>query len=200
MKTSVWASIVFFMLAAPVFAQTNTGVEITNLLWKMNDAVISDACVKDNVRITFDTAHIPWNGRLTVCIFEKNDNGMDDLVTEITCPAKEYNALHWAVEFDETGNTTSAKELKENGFTIPEYYFIVTCGEYTSGKSNSIKVYGSIDIKLVDETTKKVLSNRPYRIYFGNGTKHEGTSDGDGRIVVRNAVIGERYIMVGDEE
>jgi hypothetical protein len=188
------------MLVASVPAQTNAGLEITDLVWKMNGAVISEACVKDEVRITFNTVPISRNDKLTIRVFEKNDGGGDDLVAEIICPAKENNAIPWAVEFDETGTTTSTKELEENGFTIPEYYFTIARGEYTSEKSNIIKVYGFIDIKLVDETTKKVLSNRPYRIYFTDTTTYEGISDEDGRIFVRNAVIGERYLMVGDEE
>jgi hypothetical protein len=200
MKMFMLVNIVLFVLAMPVFAQNNSGVGITNLLWKTGDAVISEACVKDNVRITFNTVNISKNSSLTICIFEKNDNGIDDFVSEIICPAEGNNTVSWIVEFDENADNASTKEIEENGFTVPEYYFIIKYGEYTSGKSNIIKIYGYIDIELVDENTQKALSNRPYRIYFANKTKHEGISDKNGRIIVRNAIIGERYIMVGNEE
>jgi hypothetical protein len=130
---------------------------------------------------------------LKFIFFEKNDNGNDDFVTEIICPAGRNNSINWIVEFDENKENTSTDEIIKNGFTIPEYYFIIQYGEYISEKSNIIKIYGYIDIKLVDENTKNAD-------FFMNETEYEGISDENGRITIRNAVIGERYIMVGDEE
>jgi hypothetical protein len=200
MKMIIWINIVFFVLIVPVPAQDQAEVGINNLSWKTENAIISEACVGDAVQITFNTVNISQNNNLMIYIFEENDNADDDFVTEIVCLAKGSNSINWIIEFDENKYKTSKNELMENGFTIPEYYFIVKCGEYISEKSNIIKIYGYIDIKLVDENTKKVLSNRPYTIYFGNRTKHEGMSDENGRIIIRNAIIGDRYIMVGDEE
>jgi hypothetical protein len=181
-------------------AQNQAEVGINNLSWKMENTIISEACVEDTVQITFTTVNISRNDNLTIYIFEENDNANDDFITEIVCLAKENNSINWIVEFDENKNNTSTNELIENGFTIPEYYFIIKYGKYISEKSNVIKIYGYIDITLINENTKEVLSNRPYRIYFGNRTKHEGISDENGRVIIRNAIIGDRYIMAGDEE
>ncbi|MDR1149671.1 MAG: hypothetical protein LBK66_13680, partial [Spirochaetaceae bacterium] len=64
MKRLLFVGFILIGLGGPLAAQTNGGVEITDLVWKMNDAVISEACVKDNVRITFNTVHIPRNSNL----------------------------------------------------------------------------------------------------------------------------------------
>jgi hypothetical protein len=202
MKMAILVNIVFFILTISACVRNNNSdeAEITNLLWKVNDAIVSEACVEDCVQITFDAVNMPPNDNLAICVFEKNDDGDDDFVTEIIYSTDENNSINWIVEFDENKNNTSTHELMENGFVIPEYYFIIKQGEYISGRSNIMKIYGYIDIRLVDENTKKVLPNRPYRIYFGNETKHEGTSDENGRVRKRNANIGDRYIMIGDEE
>ncbi|MDR1317957.1 MAG: hypothetical protein LBK13_13910 [Spirochaetales bacterium] len=200
MKIITLVNIVFFSFIIPISAQDSGKAEITNLLWKINDGLIQEACVEDCVRITFHTVNISPNDNLVIRIYEKNDTGNDDFVTEIICPADGNNSINWIIEFDETKNNTSTNELTENGFTIPEYYFTIKYGEYISEKSNIIKIYGYIDITLTDENTGEVFPNKPYTIYFSNGTKHEGASDENGRIKIRNAIIGDRYIRVGDEE
>jgi hypothetical protein len=189
-----------FIIVLPVSAQGKDGLNITDLSWKIGNAVISEACVEDNVQITFNAVNISGKDDVIIRIFEENGGGNDDLIAEIIySSAGKNNSMDWIVEFDEAICKTSASELEKDGFTIPEYYFIVKHGGCISGKSNTIKIYGYIDIILTG-ADKKTLPHRPYIIFFANGAKHEGMSDGDGRIKIRNAVIGDRYIMVGDEE
>jgi hypothetical protein len=200
MKTAYFVFFLFSSVAVSISAlgKSERKIDISNLLWKMDENIVSEACVDDIVQITFDVINIPRNKTLKINIFEKNDED-DDFVAEIDCLPEECNSINWTIEFDEYKYKTSAKELEENGYTKPEYYFIVKCDDYISEKSNIINIYGFIDISIIDKMTGEKYSNKEYRIFIGDGmTKYSGITDENGKIQLRNVIIGDRYIMIED--
>ena len=92
----------------------------------------------------------------------------------------------------------SQKELKEKGYTLPEYTFVVECGGATSGESGVLEVRGWIKTQFKDEKTGKPISNHKYTIYLSDGSTKTGTTSSDGFVDEKYLKHGEYFIDFGE--
>ena len=76
----------------------------------------------------------------------------------------------WQVTYTpDEDDANSQKELKEKGYTLPEYAFTVECGGATSGESRVLEIYADFIAKL--SMNGKLLRNYPYIFQFLSARK-----------------------------
>jgi hypothetical protein len=167
--------------------------DFTRLFWKSSGTIINESIVDDVVTINFDTMNIPGNSKLSISIYEKNTGGKDDIVEIIEILSGNIIMQEWIVEFDEKQCRQCAIEMQQNGYTIPEYYFIVRYGNYISEISNIITIKGWVRGQFYDEDYNITLRNCRVGLILGDGTEIETVSDDNGYIDVRGVPIGEVF-------
>ena len=103
----------------------------------------------------------------------------------------------WKVTYTaDEDDEDSQKELKEKGYTLPEYAFVVECGGATSGESGVLEVRGWIRTQFKDKRTGQLLSNRKYIIYLFDGSTIKGITDENGYIEVKDLKFGQYIICL----
>jgi hypothetical protein len=106
----------------------------------------------------------------------------------------------WEVEYNEDNDdTNSAKELQEQGYTLPEYQFVVRYGRLND-RSNVLNVKGWVDEILKNGNTGSLLPNRKYTVYLPDGGKRKGNTDANGVIAENNLPVGGWCIQIHDGE
>jgi hypothetical protein len=109
-------------------------------------------------------------------------------------------AIKWTVVYTEDkDDSTSGKDLTENGYTLPEYHFVAEYGGQESGQSPVLKVKGWIERQAIYEGTKEVIANRKYVLILPDNTKINGTTDEDGVIKELKVPIGKTYGYFAEE-
>ena len=143
---------------------------ITNPRWENADGqTITKALVGDEVFLCADTENIADGASATIRIVEKDDDGNDDFVTELSAAVQEGKIRRkWKVVYTEDNDDTdSQKELEENGYTLPEYAFTVECDGVESKESGQMDVRGWISFSF-SEKDKAFLKNNSFYFYSGD--------------------------------
>jgi hypothetical protein len=110
-------------------------------------------------------------------------------------------AIPWKVVYTEDNDdSTSGKELAEQGYTLPEYHFVAEYDGAESGESLVLEVRGWIENILKDKDTKAQIGNRKYTLILPDNTEIEGQTNEDGVINQRDLPEGEYYILIHDED
>jgi hypothetical protein len=171
-------------------------------VWEYNGETVSQALVGDRVLIRCRAENIPDGERVTIYIRERN-NDRNDLVAEL------YAFVHggtierpWVVEFDEEKCISCAWEIKDKGFTIPEYLFEVEyrgSQGYKRNGSDMLVIKEWVKTQIVDEGSGMIMANRPYTLILGDGSKITGRTDADGYIIQSGLVIGDIYFYLMEE-
>ena len=91
-------------------------------------------------------------------------------------------------------DTDSQKEMEEKGYTLPEYAFTVECDGTKSEESGQLDIMGWIRTRILDKKNKRPVKNMPYKIYYDDGTKETGTTDGEGYLIKYNLRKKYKYI------
>ena len=55
-----------------------------------------------------------------------------------------------------------------------------------SEESGQLDVRGWIKTRILDKKNKRPVKNTPYKIYYDDGTKETGTTDGEGYLIKYN--------------
>jgi hypothetical protein len=97
---------------------------------------------------------------------------------------------------DEDDGSTSGKELKEKGYTLPEYHFVAEYGDVKSEKSQTIQIFVYIDGILKNKETGEILPNINYEILLPDGSKREGSTDAYGKISENKLPMGKRKLII----
>ena len=84
--------------------------------------------------------------------------------------------------------------MEEKGYTLPEYAFTVECDGIESEESGQLDVMGWIRTRILDKKNKRPVKNMPYKIYYDDGTKETGTTDGEGYLIKYNLRKKYKYI------
>jgi hypothetical protein len=185
-----------FVNISGIFGQD--AVVFTNLQWLHDNAEITEACIYDEIKISFETQDISDNESLNIEIWENSDNQLTDLIEKVKGTVKNGKVeIIWTVKYDE--NNKDAKyyhEIQDTGYTILDYIFVVN---YKNIKKNSkileINAWGNRQI--VDDKTGEVLRNRDYALLGPDGKWITGKTDNDGRIILRNLrKIGEYRLII----
>ena len=159
--------------------------KILNPQWKnSNGETINKALVDDEVLICADTSGIADGTSVKIKIVEKDDDGNDDDVATISGTVKsgkiecKWNVIYTADDDD----SNSQQEMKEKGYTLPEYAFTIKCNGIVSEESGQLDVMGWIRTQFVNHYNKKTLSNMNYEIKAYKGRSIKGRTDENGFI------------------
>ncbi|MDR2923355.1 MAG: hypothetical protein LBU85_08450, partial [Treponema sp.] len=90
---------------------------------------------------------------------------------------------------EENSNTT--EEIEEQGWTIPDYYFVAEYGGVESGQSKALKVKQRVRHQLIHKKTGEIWANRKYTLLLPDGSEKTGTTDKNGYIEAASSPIGE---------
>ena len=178
------------------------GKKILNPQWKnSNGETINKALVDDEVLICADTSGIADGTSVRIKIVEKDDDGNDDDVATISGTVKsgkiecKWNVIYTADDDD----SNSQQEMKEKGYTLPEYAFIVEADGVESEESEQLDVMGWIRTQFKDKKTGQPISNRKYTIYLSDGSTKTGTTSSDGFVDEKGLKHGEYFIDFGNK-
>ena len=122
--------------------------KILNPQWKNSDGeTITKALVDDEVLICADTSGIADGTSVKIKIVEKDDDDNDDDVATISGTVKGGKIeCKWKVIYTaDDDDSNSQQEMKEKGYTLPEYAFIVECDGIVSEESGQLDVMGWIE-------------------------------------------------------
>ena len=171
--------------------------KISNPRWENADnQTITKALVGDEVFLCADTENISDGTSAKIKVIEKDDDGNDDFVTELSAAIQDGKIRRkWKVVYTEDNDDTdSQKELEEKGYTLPEYAFTVESIGVNSEESGQLDVMGWIKARILDKKNKRPVKNMPYKIYYDDGTKETGTTDGEGYLIKYNLRKKYKYI------
>ena len=117
--------------------------KISNPRWEdENGKAITKALVGDEVYLCADVTNIADGATAKIKVIEKDDDGNDDFVTELSTSVQEGKIrCDWKVIYTEDNDDTdSQKELEEKGYTLPEYAFTAECDGIESEESGQLDV------------------------------------------------------------
>ena len=178
--------------------------KIMNPHWEdTNGQTITKALVGDEVYLCADVTDIDDGKSATIKIVEKDDDGNDDFVTEMSAAVQDGKIRRkWKVVYTEDNDDTdSQKEMEEKGYTLPEYAFTVESSGVKSKESGQLDVMGWIKKQIVYRYTNKPMINLPYKLFTTNGKLvSEGKSDNFGYISVENIKIGRYKLCLGEND
>ena len=175
-------------------------LSITNPRWEDEGGrTIAKALVGDEVYLCADVTDIADGATAKIRIAEKDDDGNDDFVAELSAAANGGKIRRkWkVVNTEDNADTDSQQELDEKGYTLPEYAFTVDCDGVKNKESGQMDVRGWIKTQYVDKSGKP-LANKKYIIYLLNGNSINGVSDDDGNIELENLKQGAYFIIFKD--
>jgi uncharacterized surface anchored protein len=100
---------------------------------------------------------------------------------------------------DEDDGSTSGKELKEKGYTLPEYHFVAEYGDVKSEPGPVLEVKDWVHKQLVDKETKHLLSNRRYLLWTADNQFIEKKTDAEGYVEFEKLIFGDHRIILLEE-
>ena len=150
--------------------QEQRNPSITNPHWEdENGKAITKALVGDEVFLCADTENISDGTSAKIKIVEKDDDGNDDFVADLSATVQEGKIrCDWKVIYTEDNDDTdSQKELEEKGYTLPEYAFTVESSGVKSEESGQLDVRGGFKVQLKDkgavlEVINRLQKGRPF--------------------------------------
>ena len=169
---------------------------ITNPRWEdENGKAITKALVGDEVFLCADVTDIADGATAKINIVEKDDDGNDDFVAELSTSVQEGKIRRkWKVIYTEdTDDTESQKEMEEKGYTLPEYAFTVECDGVESEESGQLDVYADFIAKLTFKG--RPMKNYPYVLKLADGSYKTGETNDDGYIIENEIPIGKVQII-----
>ena len=173
---------------------------ITQLLWKKDTSAISKALIGDTVLLCAEVRNIPDGTDAVIRITEQDDDGTNDAVAVLTAAVSNGRILcAWDVVYTaDNDDSSSAQELQEKGYTVPEYVFTVECGGVKSGKSPLLEVMCWIRTKVINQYTKAPIKNRKYQIMKNNNIIITGKTDNEGYVYLSDIEIGNFVLVIGE--
>ena len=169
--------------------------KIANPRWEnASGRTITKALVGDEVYLCADVTDIADGATAKIRIVEKDDDGNDDFVTELSASVQEGKIRRkWKVVYTEDNDDTdSQKELEEKGYTLPEYAFTVECDGVESEESGQLDVKDEIvlTIKSFDELKGKTL-----KLVWKDGSSKEIPIDSE-KLKISDIFIGSVCMLI----
>ena len=172
---------------------------ITNSRWEdENGKTITKALVGDEVFLCADTENISDGTSAKIKIVEKDDDGNDDFVADLSATVQEGKIrCDWKVIYTEDNDDTdSRQELEEKGYTLPEYAFTVESSGVKSEESGQLDVRGGFKVQLKDKNTNIVLRNTKISLKQNDSIYKNLTTDENGYFELMEIPIGEYEIIL----
>ena len=171
--------------------------KIMNPHWEdSNGNTITKALVGDEVYLCAEITDIDDCKSAKLKIVEKDDEGEDDDIDSVSGKVQDSKIkCKWKVKYTaDDDDSNSKQEKEEKGYTLPEYAFTVECDGIVSEESGKLDVMGWIRTRILDKKNKRPVKNMPYKIYYDDGTKETGTTDGEGYLIKYNLRKKYKYI------
>ena len=175
---------------------------ISNPRWEdTKGQAITKALVGDEVYLCADVTDIAEGATATIKIVEKDADGTDDEVATLSAVVSgDRIKCKWQVQYTaDEDDANSQQELKEKGYTLPEYAFVVECAGVTSGESGVLEVRGWIRTQFKDKRTGNPIRNCKYTVYLLDGRKLEGFTDKEGFVELQRLEKGSYFIVIEKE-
>ena len=169
---------------------------ISNPRWEdTKGQAITKALVGDEVYLCAHVTDIADGATATIKIVEKDANGKDVPVATLSAVVSGGRIkCRWKVKYTaDDDDADSQKELKEKGYTLPEYAFVVECVGTTSGESGVLEVYADFIAKL--SMNGKLLRNYPYILKLADGSCRKGQTNSEGYIIENELPVGKVKIL-----
>jgi ABC-type glycerol-3-phosphate transport system substrate-binding protein len=169
------------------------GQTIQNLKWLDVDKEITELSIGKGVTLSAQTKGISNGEPVTITIWSKGEED-DDLVGRyVSRVEKNKIAFHWILAFElEKLPNSSQREMEEDEYTSPRYYFEIRHNTIESQKSALLAVRVWLKHGFHDGATKEPWRNRGITLFLPDDTRIETRTDTDGRISIDNVkVIGE---------
>ena len=176
--------------------------KISNTRWEDESGrTINKAMVGGEVYLCADTENIADGAGAKIRIIEKDDDGNDDFVAELSTAVNGGKIrCKWKVIYTEDNDDTdSQQELEEKGCTLPEYAFTVECDGAESEESGRLDVKSGIRFLLQNKQNGKLLKKIPYLILKNKEVIYKGRTDENGYAEVLELEIGTYYIVTGKD-
>ena len=147
--------------------------------------------------ICADTSGIADGTSVEINIVEKDDDGNDDDVATISGTVKSGKIeCKWKVIYTaDEDDSNSQQEMKEKGYTLPEYAFTVEADGVESEESEQLDVMGWIRTQFKNKRTGEIMANRGYVIYLIDGSRINGKTDENGFVNLKNLKKGDYFII-----
>ena len=177
-------------------AEKQRNPSVSNPHWEdENGKTLTKALVGDEVFLCADVTDIADGATAKINIVEKDDDGNDDFVAELSTSVQEGKIRRkWKVIYTEdTDDTESQKEMEEKGYTLPEYAFTVECDGVESEESGQLDVYADFIAKLTFKG--RPMKNYPYVLKLADGSYKTGETNDDGYIIENEIPIGKVQII-----
>ena len=173
---------------------------ISNPRWEdTKGQAITKALVGDEVYLCAHVTDIADGSPATIKIVEKDADGTDDPLTTLsTVVSGGRIKCRWQVKYTADDDADSQKELKEKGYTLPEYAFVVECGGATSGESGVLEVRGGLKVQLKDKKTNTLLKNIKISLKQHGSIFKTLTTDENGYFELMEIPVGEYEIVLED--
>jgi hypothetical protein len=176
--------------------------QFSNVRWVKKGKEVKEALVDDEVSLCFDVQNINNGQRIKLTIWEHDEDNEHDHVADLTGTVENGQiAKTWKVVYtpDEDDGSTSAEELKEKGYTLPEYHFVAEYKGVESEQSPVLEVKGIIEHQVVDQR-KQPVKNRKYIIITPTRKYLKGETDNNGFIHYTNVELGNYEVIISNEE
>jgi hypothetical protein len=147
-------------------------IKVTGMAWDKKEARRGD-----ELKLTADVEGVRDESEVKIVIYEHDRDGNHDKMAEIPTVVKKKN--------DEIPTESELQEYnKEKHYEYPEYFFVLKIGDEEYGKdleSGILRFKDWIELTLIDENGDP-LSNTDYILHLADGSKRDGTLDGEGRL------------------
>lgn len=167
---------------------------LTNARWDRKEARHGDT-----VKLTADTARIADGTEATISIFEHDEDGNHDFITELAARVEQDRiAAEWEYAYHEDTDDIPTDEEVERGYRAPEYFFRVTIGSLAA-ESELLTFKDWIYIDLKDDTGEPV-AGAAYVVRLADGSEIEGKLDDKGCASIENVVPGPYWVAFPDHD
>jgi hypothetical protein len=140
------------------------------------------------------------NGEMAnVAVWEHDEDNEHDHMADLTGTVENGKvAIKWKVAYteDEDDGSTSANELKEQGYTLPEYHFVAEYDGAESEQSPVLEVRGWVRYSAKKENGGALMANKKYTLFLPDKSRREGVTDGEGAIYEKNLPAGIKYLSI----
>jgi hypothetical protein len=157
-------------------------IEVTNMKWSAQEARRGEV-----LTLTADVKGVPPETEATVTIYEHDQDGAHDKITELPAVVVgEKIETDWEYEYHEdTDDIPTEEEMQRYGrsYNPPEYFFTIKFERAEFGKaqeSGLLKFKDWVEISLADDTGA-LVPNEKYTLNLPDGTKREGSLDSNGQ-------------------
>jgi hypothetical protein len=176
--------------------------KISNMKWSAEEARRGDI-----LKLTADVEDVYDGTEATVTIYEYDDDGANEKITEIPTTVENKKVeVEWEYEYHEdTDEIPTEEEIREHDekghYAHPEYYFVIDINGFKAGEkqeSGLLEFKDSIEFNIigVEEDSQE---NIKYKLYLPDGSTKEGKADSEGKIFENNISPGRCKIELPDE-